>query len=227
METVSVVLMAYDEAASVEATARELHAALARLGDGHELLMVDDGSTDGTADILDTLAGELDGCRVIHHPRNTGLGGVYRTGFSEARGRLVTFFPADGQFPATILEQFASLMGDHDLLLGYLPGRRGPLRARALSHLERLLYSLLFMGFPRFQGVMMVRSTLLRTLPLTSNGRGWAVVMEMILRAQRSGARILSVPTAIRPRSRGSSKVGDLRTIWSNLRQAIELRRRF
>jgi hypothetical protein len=65
----------------------------------------------------------------------------------------------------------------------------------------------------------------LRQLPLKSSGRGWAVVMELILRADRGGRRVVSRPTTMRPRSSGRSKVQNLRTIVSNTRQMIELRR--
>lgn len=219
--------MAYNEAASVEATAREIHEALERFGPGHELLIVDDGSTDGTEGIADRLVAQLNGVRTIHHRPNRGLGGVYRTGFAEARGDLLSFFPADGQFPASILESFVPLMRDRDLVLGYIPDRPGPFSARLFSRFERALYVLLFGGFPRFQGVLMVRRRLLREMTLISTGRGWTVLMEMILRAVRAGARVSSVPTTLRPRKSGMSKVTDLRTVCSNLRQVLGLRYRF
>jgi hypothetical protein len=78
---------------------------------------------------------------------------------------------------------------------------------------------------PRFQGIMMIRRELLRDIPLSSTGRGWAVVMEFILKAARAGARIDSVPTTVRPRSHGESKVNNWRTIVANLRQLLTLRR--
>ena len=92
---------------------------------------------------------------------NLGLGGVYRTGFERATGDLVTFFPADGQFPASILHAFYPLAAGHELVLGYLPQRDGSLLARGLSAAERVLYRALFGPMPRFQGVFMVRRTLL------------------------------------------------------------------
>ncbi len=223
-ESVCVVVMAYNESRSLAAVVGELHEALARLGAPHELLIVDDGSSDGTGELADRLASET--VRVIHHRPNGGLGAVYRTGLGEARGDLVTFFPADGQFPATILEQFVPLMAEADLLLGYIPDRGGSLLARTLSAGERVLYRLLFGSFPRFQGILMLRRRLLEGLPLGSAGRGWTVVMEMILRVARAGHRVKSVPTAFRPRVSGASKVLDLRTIGSNLRQVLELRLR-
>jgi glycosyltransferase involved in cell wall biosynthesis len=223
---VSVVVMAYNEVANLEPVARELSAVLGALPGGpHELLMVDDGSADGTGPLADRLAGELPGALVLHHPQNLGLGGVYRTGFERATGDLVTFFPADGQFPASILETFQPLMAEHDLVLGYLPRRDSSLVGRGLSVAEKVLYRALFGPMPRFQGVFMVRRAVLAGLTLETTGRGWGVVMEMVLKVHRGPHRVISVPTELRPRLSGRSKVNNLRTVWINLRQAVDLRR--
>jgi len=222
----SVVVMAYNEAGSLEAVVHEIHQTLEGLGRPYEVLIVDDGSSDGSAELADRLAETLPGVRVVHHPVNQGLGGVYRTGFAQARGDWITFFPADGQFPAAIIGQFAALMDRADMVLGYLlPERKRSLLGQALSALERLLYRLLFGPLPRFQGVLMFRRSLLDQFALKSSGRGWAVLMELIIRTNRGGYRVLSVPTAMRPRMSGRSKVNNPRTIWANLRQAIALRR--
>jgi glycosyltransferase involved in cell wall biosynthesis len=217
--------MAYDEAASLEGVVLEIQAALRRTGRAFEVLVVDDGSTDGTGAVADRLAATLEGIRVIHHGTNLGLGGVYRTGFRNARCGLVTFFPADGQFPADILERFAPLMGGCDMVLGYLPGGRHSVAGRLLSWGERIVYRLLFGPLPRFQGILMFRRRMLDGLELRSDGRGWAVLMELIIRSVWRGARVRNEPTAIRPRLSGRSKVQNARTVWSNLRQTIALRR--
>jgi glycosyltransferase involved in cell wall biosynthesis len=215
--------MAYDEAGSLEAVVREIVGALERTERPFEVLVVDDGSTDGTGLVADRLAATVAGVRVVHHETNRGLGGVYRTGFQGARRELLTFFPADGQFPGEIVERFAPLMEGHDLVLGYLPGGRRGLVGALLSGCERALYRVLFGRLPRFQGILMVRRALLDRIELRSAGRGWAVVMELIIRIVRAGGRVRSEPTPIRPRASGRSKVQNARTIWSNLRQTFGL----
>jgi len=220
----TVVLMAFNEAASLAPVAREIHDEAERLGATYELLIVDDGSSDSSGAIADGLAAELSHTRVVHHQGNQGLGSVYRTGFAEARGELVTFFPADGQFAATIIAQYLDAIDDHDLILGTLPERRDSLLARGLSFAERLLLRALFGHFPRFQGIVMFRRKLLDGMALASRGRGWTVLMEFILRAERSGARIKNVPITLRPRRSGASKVNNLRSIASNLQQVLALR---
>jgi glycosyltransferase involved in cell wall biosynthesis len=221
---VSVVIMAWNEAASVAQVAHELHAELVRLGESFEIVLIDDGSSDGTGPIADELARALPGLRVHHHEVNRGLGGVYRTAFAQARGELVTFFPADGQFPASILAGYLPAMADADMILGILPERADGLAGRLLSFAERALLRVLFGDFPRFQGILMFRTELLRGAPLVSQGRGWTVLMELVLRQARAGARMKNVAITMRPRASGTSKVNNLRSIASNLRQVLALR---
>jgi dolichol-phosphate mannosyltransferase len=216
--------MAFDEAESLDDVVREMRGAIDHLALAAEILVVDDGSSDGTGAVADGLAGAVPGVRVVHHPSNGGLGAVYRTGFAEARGDLITFFPADGQFPASILETFVPAVDGHDLVLGYV-SRRDSLLGRALSAAERMAYHLLLGPLPRFQGVFVVRREALARTALRSEGRGWAIVMELLVRATRAGWRVRSLPTPIRRRRSGVSKVHNVRTIWSNLRQVVGLRR--
>ena len=221
----TVVVMAYNEAETFPSVIEELAAALEALRRPWEILVVDDGSTDGTGQAADRLAAERSFLRVIHHPANRGLGGVYRTGFGAARGRHVTFFPADGQFAASILPDFRATIEGADLVLGVLADRRRTPLSALLSVLERLLYRVVLGPMPRFQGILMFRRSLLAGMVLRSEGRGWAVVMEFILRVARGGGRIVNRPTPLRPRTAGRSKVNNFRTILANVTQVLALRK--
>ena len=221
----TVVVMAYNEVQTLEATCREILAVLDITGLQTELLVVDDGSSDGTGQKADALGTQDSRIRILHHPKNSGLGGVYRTGFANARGECVTFFPADGQFPAGIIADFLPHMTNHDVVLGFLPMGARSVIAETLSLTERLAYRILLGPFPRFQGILMFRRALLKQHPLHSTGRGWAVLMEFVVRCSRARHRIVSLPTPVRPRRHGTSKVNNLRTIWSNFRQVLALRR--
>jgi len=220
----TVAVLAFNEHDNLRIAVSELLGELAASGVSWELVIIDDGSSDGTGPLADQLAIEQAGVRVVHHAQNLGLGGGYRTGFREALGEWLTFFPADAQFPATIIGTFLRESHGHDMVLGYLPARHD-LVGRALSLAERALYKMMFRTFPRFQGIMLFRRKLLSELPLVSHGRGWAVVMELILRASRGPYRLISVPTEVRPRLSGDSKVNNVRTIVANLKQLWELSR--
>lgn len=223
-QKISVVLLAYNERDNIEAVANEIQEVLNSLSVPTQLLIVDDGSSDGTGAVADELQRQFANIEVVHHLVNQGLGGGYRTGLRQATGEFITFFPADGQFPASIIANFYARIADCDLVLGHIPERKSSVVARALSFGERVLYRALFGKFPQFQGIFMVRRSILADIPLVSDGRGWAVVMELILRISRGPYRVISVPNELRPRLSGQSKVNNIRTITANLKQVLVLR---
>ena len=224
--SICVAIMCYNEAASLERVVGEIRAELQRLGVDHEVVIIDDGSTDGSREIADRLAREVPEVRVVHHPVNLGLGAVYREAFRCGTKELATAFPADGQFEPAILGQFMRRFDEADLVLGFIPeyGKSRSRAARLFSKAERTLYKVLFGSFPEFQGILMFRRALVDTVPLTSTGRGWMIQMELILRFLKKGYRVVSEPTGLRARMSGASKVMNLRSILSNLRQVCELR---
>jgi glycosyltransferase involved in cell wall biosynthesis len=223
--TLSICIFAWDEVATLRTVVDSHREALARIGAPYEIVIIDDGSTDGTSEEADRIAAEHPHVRVVHHGDNRGLGGVYRTTFLEARGTFATFYPADGQFPAELLERYYPLAEDWDLLLGNLPKRRDSLLGAALGKMERILYRAAFGEMPRLEGVFMVRTSVLRDITLKSEGRGWTLVWELVLRAQRQGYRITGVPVFIKPRTHGTSKVTNVKNVFANLKQLAQLRK--
>jgi putative phosphoesterase len=223
---ISSIIFGWDEVKSLREVVESHLCVLQKLGVSHEVVIIDDGSTDGTGELADELSVEHRAVRVVHHGENRGLGGAYRTAFAEARGTFATFYPADGQFPATLLERFYPLAEDWDLLLGIIPRRRDSMVGAVLGRFERILYRVAFGEMPRLEGVFMVRRRVLEEIELVSRGRAWTLVWELILRAQRQNCRITSVPVVTTPRAHGHSKVNNLRTITANLRELARLRRR-
>ncbi len=220
---VSILVMAYNEEATVTEVLREIDATMRPSGLAYEIIIIDDGSSDNTGILADEAARDLPRIKVVHHQSNLGIGEVYRSGFGEACGTFVTAIPADGQFPASLITQFAALVSTVDLALGYIPDIKRPPLGAILSWFERRLYRLMFGPLPSFQGLMMFRRSLLVELGVKSRGRGWAIIMELIVRATRQRKAIVRVPTTLRPRKSGTSKVNNMRNIMANFRQALML----
>jgi len=223
---ITVAVMNYNEAKSLRDVVEEILGVLQRMGNPHEVVIINDGSKDGSGAISDQLAVEHAAVRVIHHPVNLGLGAVYRNGFYCGKMDLATLFPADGQFDANIIPQFVRLFDRADMVLGYIPeyGKNRKPLARFMSWCERMLVKIMFGYFPEFQGIMMFRRSLVDTVKLTSTGRGWIIQMELILQFIRKKYRIVSEPTGLRARMSGESKVNNLKSIISNVRQLFVLR---
>lgn len=119
MTELSVVIPAYNEEHGIDSIARRVLATregLAEVGvDGLEVLIVDDGSRDRTAEV----ASAIDGVTLIRHPRNRGYGAALKTGFSKARGDLVGFLDADGTYPPEYFPELCRLvMNGSDLVIG-------------------------------------------------------------------------------------------------------------
>jgi len=222
-ESLTVAVMAFNEVESLESVVTEIIATLSASSRPFDILIMDDGSTDGMGALADRLAAERTEVSVCRHEVNAGLGEVYRSAFKYAQGDWLTFLPGDGQIPAESLLSFLEEMEGADMVLGYIPNRQVPPWVKLLSWGERALYRLLFGGFPRFQGAFMFRRSILNELTLISTGRGWTIVMELILRTHRGDYRISHAPTLLRPRSHGESKVNNFSNIWSNFRQAVSL----
>ena len=224
-QSLTVVVMAYNEEACLLQTTTKILGVLKDLKLEYQVLIVNDGSSDATGIIADQLATDFKGIEVIHHSINLGVGEVYWTGFAQSKGQFITFFPADGQFPATIISEFLPFTKEHDMVLGYISGASRPIIGRIFSACERALYSILFGKIPKFQGIMMFRRDLLSSIKLLAprNCRGWAVVMELIFRTQKEGFRITSRKTQCLPRANGHSHVNNLKSAMANFNQACRL----
>jgi len=119
MTTLSVVIPAYNEENGIATIAQrvlQVREALKEIGvEQLELIVVDDGSRDRTAEI----AGQIQGVRLVRHPKNRGYGAALKTGFSQAHGELVGFLDADGTYPPEYFPKLCSLALDGvDLVIG-------------------------------------------------------------------------------------------------------------
>src|ERR1051325_8738875 len=202
----TIVIPAFNEAANLGPVVQEVLAAVREDSnvESCEIVIVDDGSSDGTAEVADALAASNAAVRAIHHPRNRGFGGALRTGFMASRGRYVTNITADGEIePAQTLALFAS-MGDADMMLG--------LRSRTVTTYRNVLtFGLnalmrLILGFvPAATTNLIIRRDLLRRMDLQSN-TGLAN-LEVLMYCRLWGCRIRTGPTQVRSRFSGESKV--------------------
>jgi glycosyltransferase involved in cell wall biosynthesis len=126
----SVVLPAYNEEANIARVVRSVVAYLEPTGIDYEVLPVDDGSRDRTAEVLAALQRELPRVRPQSHAQNRGYGAALRTGFDAAQKRYVFYMDGDGQFDIADLDHLLPLAADDVIVTGYRIERRDPLVRR-------------------------------------------------------------------------------------------------
>ena len=186
------------------------------LPDGGELLVVDDGSTDATAEILEAL--DVPELRVVTHEANQGIGAAIKTGFSEAHGEVIVAMDADLSHPMEIVSMMIARCETADAVYASRYVRGGgmvgiPWWRKAISRIANLLLRLVFMSPVRdlTTGYRAYRTEAVRDIELTSSG--FEVQLEITIRLLAAGRTIREIPLMLTNREGGESKMRYLRLI--------------
>jgi glycosyltransferase involved in cell wall biosynthesis len=208
---VSVVIPLYQEAENVLDLHRELRESLSRLGRSYEILLVDDGSTDGTAARILELEARDSHVRALLLRRNFGQTAAFSAGFDHAQGEIVVTSDGDLQNdPADIQALIAKLDQGFDLVCGWRQNRRDPMSKRLPSFFANRLISAATGVRLHDYGCSLkaMRREVVRGLRLYGE-------MHRFIPAVASwmGVSVAEVPVHHRPRTRGRSKYGLGRTV--------------
>ena len=188
--------------------------AASELTPDYEVIVVNDGSADGTAEIADELARTYPHVRVVHHGKTRGYGAALQTGFHSATKELVFYTDGDAQYdPAELSVLWASLTPDADLVNGYKISRSDPLHRIIIGRLYHHIVSMLFglkmrdvdCDFRLMRRAIFDRITLEKT--------SGVICLEMMKKIQDAGFRIVEVPVHHYHRAFGKSQFFNVRRI--------------
>jgi dolichol-phosphate mannosyltransferase len=214
------ILPTYNEAENIEAIVTAAGAVLDRAArDGFRVLVVDDGSPDGTGEIAEQMAAEHDFLEVLHRAEKNGIGPAYLAGFRHALdGGAGYVMEMDSDFshdPADLARLLQAIYSGADLALGsrYVPGGG----VEDWSLLRRFVseggstYARWVLGLSVRDltgGFKCFRREVLEAIHFDSvRSRGYAFQVELTYRAVRAGFRVVEVPIIFRDRQRGQSKM--------------------
>jgi len=200
---ISAVMPAYNEEANLEESVSRMARALEANTRGFEIIVVDDGSQDGTASLLERLKTAHPNLRVIRHPVNRGYGAAVRSGFDAARFGWIFMMDADNQFDPTEIELLLSRAADADIVAGYRKLRRDPLLRRLNAWAFFTMVRLLFGRLVRDVNCAfkLIRRDLVTRMALHSEGA--LINTEMLVLARQLQARVVEVPVHHYPRTAG------------------------
>jgi dolichol-phosphate mannosyltransferase len=212
------ILPTYNEAENIEALVRAALAQLETTGREHTILVVDDGSPDGTGRIVDRLAEELAFVRVLHRERKQGLGRAYLAGFGlalENRAELVLEMDADFSHDPADLPRLIAAAEAADLVLGsrYVPGGGVSSWGRVRRLLSRggSAYARILLGVPVRDltgGFKCFHRRVLEAIDLEHvHADGYGFQIELTYKAVRAGFTVAEIPILFRERSVGKSKM--------------------
>ncbi len=218
----SVVVPVKDEAGNVAPLAREIAAALA--GESHEILFVDDGSTDGTPAALAALKSEIPQLRVLRHGRNLGQSRSIRSGVAAARGEIIVTLDGDGQNdPADIPKLLAVLWAEPQsaMVSGVRVKRQDSASRRLASRLGNGFRSAL-LGDGAIDtgcGLKAFRRAVFLDLPYFDHIHRFLIAL-----VQREGWKVAFVPVNHRPRLTGASKYTNLGRLLVSVHDLLGVR---
>ncbi len=217
---ISAVVPVKDEAGNVGPLAREIAAALA--GEAHEIIFVDDGSSDGTAQALAALKAEIPQLRVLRHSRNLGQSRGIRSGVQAARGAIIVTLDGDGQNdPADIPRLLAALAPGVGMVSGVRVKRQDSASRRLASKLgNRLRSAMLGDGATDTGcGLKAFRRDAFLDLPYFDHIHRFLIAL-----VQRDGWKVAYVPVNHRPRLTGASKYTNLGRLLVSVHDLLGVR---
>jgi glycosyltransferase involved in cell wall biosynthesis len=214
----------YNEEGNVGEAARRALTLLPRYAEIFEVILVDDGSRDGTAAIADRLAAGDPRIRVVRHPINRGYGAALRSGIAAARYEWVFYTDGDNQFDLDEIRLLLPLAREHEIVSAYRIRRCDPFHRRVNEAVFNAAIRLLF-GL-RLRDVdcafKLYRASIFTSLELISDGA--MIDVEILARAARRGARIAQVGVHHYPRIAGRSTGASLSVIARAFRELFRLR---
>lgn len=215
---------AFNEEAIIEETVANALRVGASVADDLEVIVVDDGSRDGTAAVVERLAATDPRVRLVRHERNAGYGAALRTGFAAARKGLVFFSDADGQFDLRELPILLARLPDAPVVVGYRIKRNDPPHRLFIAKTYNLIVRMLF-GL-RVRDIdcafkLFVREIFTR-IELESNGA--FINSELLIKLKRAGVPIVECGVHHYPRTTGYSKGAGFAVILKTIRDILRLR---
>jgi glycosyltransferase involved in cell wall biosynthesis len=219
---VSVLVPAKDEAENLPLFMELAAEAFSGTGIRYEVIVVDDGSVDGSWTVLEELRGRYPFLRAVRHRVRRGIADALRTGYLHARGRVLVFYPADLQYKPEDIPRLVSpiLSGDVDMVTGFKQGKyERRFVSRVYNGLSRKLFQL---PVRDLNSVKAYRREVMDAIPIRPD---WHRYMIAVAAAQ--GFTVTEIPVPLYPRHAGRSKFGlaripigvlDMLAVWFELR---------
>lgn len=224
--SISVFFPCYNEQDNVARTVKQALTVLENLKADYEVIVVDDGSRDETAQIADEIAGRNSRVKVIHHKTNLGYGAALQSGFKAATKEIVFYTDGDGQFDINEMPALLPMIAQFDIVSCYRLNRQDPIIRRINAWCWTKLVCLLFgMKIRDIDcAFKLYKRQIFDNIELSSTGA--LIDAEILARATRKGYSITQKGVHHYPRTAGEQTGANLKVILRAFRELFKLYRR-
>lgn len=215
---------AYNDSGTIASLVISARTTAQKLTQDFEIIVVNDGSADHTAEIADELAHTYPEVRVIHHPRNRGYGGALRSGFSGATKDLIFYTDGDAQYDPAELEQlWPKMVPGVDVVNGYKISRSDPMHriiiGRVYHHTVKRLFGLKVRDVDC--DFRLIRRSVFERITLEHNSG--VICLELMKKLTDAGCVIAEVPVHHYHRAFGKSQFFNFRRLVHTARDVFKL----
>ena len=226
MPSISVFFPCHNEEDAVEELIHKTLTVLQKLTSDFEIIIVDDGSTDRTAQIADRLADQISQVKAVHHETNLGYGSALQSGFKAAEKELVFYTDGDAQFDINELPTLLPLINQYDIVSCYRINRQEGLIRKFNAFCWTKLVCILFkLNLKDIDcAFKLYKRSIFDNIELESTGA--LIDTEILAKATRKGYSITQSPVHHYPRRAGASSGANPAVILRAFKELLKLRKK-
>jgi glycosyltransferase involved in cell wall biosynthesis len=224
--SISVIMPVYNEEEIVEGAILKNIRVLKNAGLTFEIIIVNDGSSDRSRDVIEHVAGKLDCVSVLHHKRNLGLGGAIRSGLERCSLDVVTVVPADSPLTQELMEGFYRFMPLADVVVAYRRVRLGYSKMMKLNSMVfHMLVTVLFgMQLKDYNWVHLYPRNLFTEGNVTVTYSGLFALAEILIKAKWAGCTFVEFEVEQQQRLTGTASASKIINVLRTLRDVVHFR---
>ena len=212
---VSVIMPALNEENNIEGAIKDVIMAFRRLNIVGEIIVINDGSTDGTAEKIRVINESEPNIRMLAHERPHGIGASFWEGAQAAKGKIVTMIPGDGENYSYEILRYVPLMDQVDIVVPFIINKnKRTLKRKIISKTYKAIINLSFgMLLNYMNGTVMYNRRVLETVALKS--KGFFYQTELLIKCLKLGYAYAEVPSLLFSRDEGKSKALSLPSLFN------------
>lgn len=214
MTSISISIPAYNNESTIVDLIKESKTVLSELTNDYEIVIINDGSSDKTKNLIEEIAKEEHRVQIYNHIENKGFGETIKEVFTLPNKEWIFFIPGDGQIPPVEIKKLLPHIETFDYILGLRKNRQDSLLRKIFSFFYNILISLIATTrIHDVNSVALLKKEILQNVKL--NSKSAFIHAEIYLKLLRKGCKIKEVEINHRPRKTGKSGAMKLRVISS------------